>query len=133
MLTHDIVYLQLPLQIRYLPVLRSMAGVVGGVGSLDYDQIMHIRLAVSEVFEFVRRRAPPASALADGFGLGCTFDLGPDGLEILITPPGDVSFEHSGPEDEESLALLNSLMNAVEIDAAKRTLRMVMYASASRT
>ena len=111
---------------KYLPVLRSMAGVVGGISLLEYDQIMHLRLAVSEVFEFVRRRSR-ASACAIGTDLGCSFVIGPDKLEILITPPKDVSIEHRSPEDEESLGLLHSLMNLVEIDAEKGVVRMVKY------
>ena len=131
-MTHDIVHLRLPLRVKYLPVLRSMAGVLGGVSSLEYDQIMHLRLAVSEVFEFVRRRVPRASAYAEGIDLGCSFVIAPDKLEILITPPEDVSVEYRGPEDEESLALLKSLMNVVEIDTEKCIVRLVKYAPEPR-
>ena len=126
-LTYEIVHLRLPLRSVYLPVLRSIAGVLAGVSSLEYDQIMHLRLAVSEVFEFVRRRALLAGDHADGIDLGCSFVIGSDELEILITPSGDVSIEYSGPEDEESLALLNSLMNVVEIDTEKSMVRLVKY------
>ena len=108
-----------------------MAGVVGGVSSLGYDQIMQLRLAVSEAFEFVRR-LPLESAHADGIDLGCSFVIGPDKLEILITSPGHMSIEYRSAEDEETLALLNSLMNVVEIDPEKSLVRLVKYTSGPR-
>lgn len=107
--------------------------------SLGYDQIMQLRLAVSEVFELVSRRNPHKTAHADGetagadgIDLECSFVICPDKLEVLITASAHASVEYPGAEDEESLALLNSLMNVVEIDPETSLVRLVQYRAGSR-
>ena len=139
-LTSAIVHVRLPLRIEYLPVLRSMAGVVGGVSSLGYDQIMQLRLAVSEAFEFVSRRNPHKTAHADGESARRGWHR--SGVQLCDRPGqiGDpnnfsrahASIEYRSAEDEEILALLNSLMNVVEIDPEKSLVRLVKYTSGPR-
>lgn len=49
--TNDTIELRLPLKPQYLPILRATTGVVAGVVGFNYDEIMQLRVAVSEVFD----------------------------------------------------------------------------------
>ena len=49
--TNDVIQLRLPLKPEYLTLLRAAVGVIAGTISFNYDEIMQLRAAVSEVFD----------------------------------------------------------------------------------
>ncbi len=50
-MTDDLIELHLPPKAEYVPIVRALAGVIAGEMSFTYDEIVQIRVAVSELFE----------------------------------------------------------------------------------
>ena len=124
--TNDNIQLTIPLKAEYLPVLRATVGVIAGVLAFNYDEIMQLRVAVSEVFNLAMgqlREQPPAEVPE----LAVSISAQPDGLEILLTSPSGFLPVLDGLADDESLALLNSLLDKVEMSHGKAGVRMVKY------
>ena len=131
-MVYDIIELRLPLKSEYLPVLRTTTGVVAGSQSFGYDQIMQLRVAVTEVFDLAMDRLARAGQGATENELAVRFMMEPDKLEIMIAGPESYVVPPDSEEGKKSLALLKSLTDAVEfgIEAAGRTgVRMVKYKS----
>jgi len=112
--TDNTVELRLPLQDRYLPVLRATAGVVGGVMSFNYDEIMYLRVAIQEAFSVAMRWVQPAERESGLHGLTVRFLIKPGEMEVVMLGPRCSSDRASTKEDEESRAVMESLMDEVE-------------------
>ena len=126
---NDVVQIQLPLKPEFLPVLQGAVGVIAGTNDFGYDEIMQLRAAVSEVFELGISQLMPQP---EGLGineLSIDFNILTEGLEILITPSEDCPRSLDCSEDEETQAVLNSLMDEVEHNSNKAAVRMVKYRS----
>lgn len=63
--TNDTIELRLPLKPQYLPILRATTGVVAGVVGFNYDEIMQLRVAVSEVFDLALKHVTPGSEVSE--------------------------------------------------------------------
>ncbi|MCH8993835.1 MAG: UDP-N-acetylglucosamine 1-carboxyvinyltransferase, partial [Chloroflexi bacterium] len=50
-MTQDVIQMRLPLKSEYLPVLRAAVGVIAGGMEFTYDEVMQLRVAISEVFD----------------------------------------------------------------------------------
>ena len=124
----QIVQLRLPATPEYLSVLRATAGVVAGNLSFNYDEILQIRVAVSEAFGLAvdqARRPGDSTEISD---LTATFVVGPEALEILIAYPAAALETAAGGDESESRAVIESLVDAVEYrvePAGTRVIRMV--------
>lgn len=130
--TTDVIQLQLPLKPEYLPILRATTGVVAGVISFDYEEIMQLRVAVSEVFDLAIKHVTPGSGISEVNELAVRFSVYPDRMEFLIMGPKDYTSYLNTEEGKESLALLRSLMDELEFGAevvGNTVLRMVKYKS----
>lgn len=128
--TNDIIELRLPLKIEYLPILRATTGVVAGVARFNYDEIMQLRVAISEIFDLAMKYVMPVSGVSEANELTVRFSVYPDKIEILIAGPKDYTSYLNTDEGEESLALLRSLTDEVEFDAevaGKAVICMVKY------
>ena len=132
-MTGDIIELRLPLKPEYLSVLRATTGVIAGTLSFNYDEMMQLRVAVSEVFDLGIKHATPAGQAPEVKELAVRFAVEPGKIEILIAGPIDYTRHLDSEEDKESHALLKSLMDEVGFgaEAAGGTaLHMVKYKSA---
>ena len=110
--TGDLVELKVPLKSKYQAVLRSAVGVVAGVMNFNYDEIMHIRVAVSEVFDQAIEGGAGRESSGSS-GLDVRFAPHADRLEIMFAaPPGSAGTLESDAK-EESQALLRSLVDKV--------------------
>ena len=135
-MTTDRIELRMPLKLRYLNVLRAATGVIAGTISMNYDEVMQLRVATSAVFESAIKHllhGEPAPEVTD---LAVSFAVHPDRIEIVMT---DQAVYAGGPDSEdhrESLDLLRSLVDEVEfgIEADGKTfVRMVKTKSAEGT
>jgi len=130
--TNDVMELRLPLKSEYLPILRATTGVVAGVASFNYDEIMQLRVAVSEVFDLAIRHVMLGKGVSEVSDVVVRFSVYTDKIEILVTGPQDYTSYLNSEEGKESLALLRSLMDEVEFGAevaGKTVVRMVKYRS----
>ena len=110
----DTIELKLPLKADYLAVLRASAGVIAGGLSMTYDQVMQLRVALSEVFELALRSADcGGTAPAADDSLTVRFIVGPGTLEILVFGPDAYTGYLDQEVGRESKALLESLMDEV--------------------
>ncbi|TET40719.1 MAG: hypothetical protein E3J66_06535 [Dehalococcoidia bacterium] len=130
--TNDTVELRLPLKLEYSPILRATTGAVAGVISFNYDEIMQLRVAVSEVFEQAMKYVTPGRGVSEVNELAVRFLGYLDRIEILIAGPKDYTSHLNTQDGKESLALLRTLTDEVKFDAkvaGKSLVRMVKYKS----
>ena len=135
----DVIEVRLPLKADYLSVLRATIGVVAGGMSFNYDEIIQLRVAISEAFSMAIRWYTVAEPIPTSMELAVRelavrFTVEPDRLEILIPNPGEYQTPPSLEEEIESQALLESLMDEVEFggrESGKALLRMAKHKSAS--
>ena len=134
----DVLELRLPLKPQYIQLARAAAGVIAGGMSFNYDEVVQVRLAVAETFELTRLRAQSSNPEAEGAEVLIRFTVAPNRLEILmpsVQETGEESGAHAtSPEELESAALLESLMDMVELhgDAAGNpVIRLIKYRAAN--
>jgi anti-sigma regulatory factor (Ser/Thr protein kinase) len=121
----ETIEVKVPPKSKYLPLLRAAAGVVAGGLELDYDEILQLRVAVSEAFDMVTRQIGSNEAIDDSSEIVTVFVIRPDRLEVLVGDPG---FRRGAAEDskeKESRVILESLVDAVEIGAEERGHRVI--------
>ncbi len=131
-MTNDLLELRLPLKLRHLDVLRATAGVIAGTNSFTYDEILQIRVAVSELFEWALRRLSPEWMAWAQDNFVVSFRVEDNKLEVLVSGPSDFVQSLHGKGQEESLELLKSLMDEVTFRAEsvdKTLVGMVKYKS----
>lgn len=114
---NDIIELRLPVKSEYLPILRATTGVVAGAIPFNYDEIMQLRVAVTEVFDLAIKHVKAESVVSQVNELAVHFWIHDDEIEILIASPGDYTSYINREEGRENLALLRSLMDEVEFSA----------------
>ena len=109
----DVIEIRLPQNSDYLPLLRATAGVLAGIMSFNYDEIIQLRLAVSDAFSLAARRAGPDSAIASEISM--QFVVAAEKIEILIQNRPFIGRIDTELE-MESCAFLESLMDEVAFD-----------------
>lgn len=108
-------------------MLRATVGVIAGTMDFRYDDIIQLRVAMSEVFELANRHAAAQRWNTEAHQLDVRFEMQPDRLEIEITSYTELAGSLSGQDQQESRALLESLMDSVEVAVEDRMVRMVKY------
>ena len=114
----DVLELSLPPKAEYLPVIQAAAGVLAGTMSFNYDEIIHVRTAVAEAFDLAVRRIQRTASFTKPVDVRVRFSIMPEGLEVQIPAPQDDAGWIASQEDVESKALMESLMDEVELDSA---------------
>ena len=114
---HNVVELRVPLDLAYLPVLRGTAGVIAGTRSFTYDEVMQLRVGVSEVFDVALRHVARLDRFAKGNEIAFHFIAEPDGLQVIATYAGDFTAHPDTDEELKSQALLVSLLDDVQYQA----------------
>ena len=109
----DVIELRVPPKLEHQSVARAAIGVIAGGLSFNYDEIIQLRVAVSEAFEIMLRRVQRTSSEFSPSEVIIRFNTDVDSVEVLIPAwpsiPGYVATE----EDAESQALLESLMDEI--------------------
>jgi len=108
----DVIEIQLPQNSDYLPLLRATVGVLAGIMSFNYDEIIQLRLAVSDAFSLAERRAGQGRAIASHDAISMQFVVATDKIEILIQNRPFIGRIDTELE-MESCAFLESLMDEV--------------------
>ena len=126
-MTPDIIELRLPLKLEYLSVVRATVGVIAGTLGFTYDEVMQFRAALSEIFELATHLAEHESADNPG-DISFRFEPQQDGLRVRVGAAVNVVRDLVAEDQDESRALLDSLMDSVEFDT-DGTVHMVKYRS----
>jgi len=108
----DVIEIRLPRNSDYLPLLRATVGVLAGIMSFDYDEIIQLRVAVSDAFSLAARTAGHDSAVAGQDEISMQFLVAADKIEILIQNRPFIRRIDTELE-MESCAFLESLMDEV--------------------
>lgn len=116
-LPDNVVDLRVPLDPTYLPVLRGTAGVIAGTTSFNYDEVIQLRVAVSELFTVALRHLAHIEPSSRTNEIAFRFIVEPDGLEIQATYAAEFTGHPDTEEELESLALLSSLLDEVQYEA----------------
>ncbi|MCH8206848.1 MAG: hypothetical protein IH956_07560 [Chloroflexi bacterium] len=122
----EVTVLCVPLKSEYVSVLRATAGVIAGNMTFNYDEIMQVRIAVSEVFDLGVKQVAPEGP-ADSAQITFSFARHLRALEIVVTEPEGVGHALALPEWQESRALIETLMDEVELGGEGSAVRMVKY------
>ena len=113
----DVIELRVPPKLVHQSVARAAIGVIAGGLSFNYDEIIQLRVAVSEAFEIMLRRVEQTNPEAAPLEVTIRFSTDTGSIEVLIPAwpsiPGYVATE----EDAESQALLESLMYEVQLNS----------------
>lgn len=119
-MTTERLELRLPLKSQYDTVLRAATGVIAGMASFPFDEVMQVRVAVSEVFAMMMQQLPLGDDLpqkesnSGESSVVVKVAIQPDGIEILMTSPPEYRGLWDAPERQETVALLETLMDEVE-------------------
>ena len=126
----DVVELRLPPKDEYLPVIRAAAGVLAGGLSFNYDEVIQLRTAVAEAFELMFRRTLQGTSVATPLEITVRFTITSHILEVFFPTNPDVTGQQSFQGEVESKALLESLVDEVELDGeagGAPSIRLVKY------
>ena len=126
----DVLELRLPLKAEYLPLVRATAGVLAGGMSFTYDQVIQVRTAVAEAFDLTVRRTAQKAPLSPPVELTVRFTITPDRLEVFLPTQLNDTAPLATDEEVESKALMESLVDEVELDgeaSGATSIRLVKY------
>ena len=126
----DVIELRLPPRSEYLTLVRAAVGVISGGMPFSYDEIIQLRVAISEAVQMVTQWATQGETKPIEAQLVVRFTVDSDRLAILLTVPDGAARSGTAEPDEEGPALLQSLVDEVEFGgdaAAELSIRMVKY------
>lgn len=116
----DVIELRVPPKLVHQSVARAAIGVIAGGLSFNYDEIIQLRVAVSEAFEIMLRRVEQTSPEASPLEVTIRFSTDADSIEVLIPAWPSIPSYVATEEDAESQALLESLMDEVQLNSGSQ-------------
>ena len=114
----DVIELRVPPKLEHQSVARAAIGVIAGDLSFNYDEIIQLRVAVSEAFEIMLRRVQRTSPESSPKEVIIRFITDPDSVEVTIPAWPSIPGYAETEEDAESKALLESLMDETKLNGA---------------
>ncbi len=114
-MTTDVIELRVPPKAQFLPVIRANIGVIAGGVSFDYDQIIQLRTAVAEAFEIAIGCVSQGEPSTPPQEVVVRFSVNAGGIEVLVTSDGPYEPPSGGEEGLEIRALLESLVDQLEM------------------
>ena len=112
----DVIELRVPPKLEHQSVARAAIGVIAGGLSFNYDEIIQLRVAVSEAFEIMLRRVQRTSPESSPSEVIIRFNMDTDSVEVLIPAWPSIASYVATEEDAESQALLESLMDEIKLN-----------------
>ena len=112
----DVIEIRVPPKLEHQQVARSAIGVIAGGISFNYDEIIQLRVAMSEAYEIMLRRVQQADSGSAPSEVTILFNIDTDSIEVLIPPWPLIAGYAATEEDEESKALLESLMDEIHLN-----------------
>ncbi len=129
----DVIEVRLPPTRDYLPLLRATVGVLAGIMLFNYDEIIQLRVAVSEAFDLAIRWAKQEGTPANPGEVSLRFVVAADRIKILVSNrPGFIG-QIDIEREVESCAILESLMDEVRFGsgaANEPLISMTKYSAA---
>ena len=102
----DVIEIKLPPSSEYLAVVRATIGVIAGNMSFNYDEVIQLRVAASEVFNLAMEWVSQEAAASASRELALQFIVEGNKLEILVPNQINYTVSLTGDEMVESRALL---------------------------
>lgn len=112
----DVIEIRIPPKLKHQQVARSAIGVIAGGISFNYDEIIQLRVAMSEAFEIMLRRVQRADSGSSPSEVTILFNIDTDSIEVLIPRWPRIAGYAATEEDDESRALLESLMDEIHLN-----------------
>ena len=113
----DLLELRLPPNSLYQSVVRAVTTVLAGEMSFTYDDVIQLRVAAAEVFDLAVLAAGPQAPEQ----VVVQFQTYPDHIEIAASCDHQSLTDYvSSPGGQESVVLLQSLMDQAEIGTVGR-------------
>ena len=109
----DVIEVRLPPTPDYLPIVRATVGVLSGIMSFNYDEIIQLRVAVSEAFNLATRWAKKEDGVNSPDEVSMRFVVAVDKIEILVTNRLGFTGQIDTESEMESCTTLKSLMDEV--------------------
>lgn len=125
----DIIEVRLPINSDYLPLLRANVGVIAGIMLFNYDEILQLRVAVSEAFNLAIRWA---NKEGDDEVL-MRFVVKTNEIEILITGRRGFIGKIDAEQEVESFATLKALMDQVRFGDGAQNEPMIRMTKTNTT
>ena len=110
----DVIEWRLPPRSEYLTLVRAAVGVISGGMSFNYDEIIQLRVAISEAAQMATQWAIPNESEDTGAQLVVRFTVQPDRLVLLLTVSAGLAGAAAGEPDDAGRPLLQILVDAVE-------------------
>ena len=79
----DIIEIRLPPTSQYLPLLNAGVGVLAGILEFNYDDILQLRIAVSEAFELTTRWAEKADDASGPDEISIRFIVAANKIDLI--------------------------------------------------
>ena len=115
---------------------RAAIGVIASGLSFNYDEVNQLRVAMSEAFEMILRRVALVNPQYSPSVVTIRFITNSDNIEVLIPPWPSFAGYAPTEEDDESRALLESLMDEINLggdgDDGEPVVRMLKRREAAR-
>jgi len=112
----DVIELRVPPKLEHQSVARAAIGVIASDLSFNHDEIIQLRVAVSEALEIMLRRVQRASPVSSPSEVTIRFSTDTDSIEVVISAWPSISGYVATKEDAESQAILESLMDEILIN-----------------
>ena len=109
----DVIEVRLPPAPDYLPLLRATVGVLAGIKSFNYDEIIQLRIAISEAFDLATRRAKQEGTPTNSDEVSIRFVVAENRIQILVSNRPGFTGQIDIEREVESCAILESLMDEV--------------------
>ena len=129
----DVIEMRLPTRPEYVSVLRATAGIIAGEMSFSYDEVLNIRVAVSEAFMMAMSCVGPGEGIEE---ITVRFSIGATGLEVLIPAPRTYFHDPRSQGEMERRMLLGSLVDKLELGSGatgEPMVRMLKHRSRAGT
>ncbi len=109
----DVIEVRLPPTPEYQPLLRATVGALAGIALFNYNEIIQLRVAVSEAFSLATKCVKRKGAPTSSDEVLMRFIVATNRLEILVRKwPGSIG-QIDTEREVESCSLIESLMDEV--------------------
>lgn len=111
----DVIDLRLPPKAAYRTALRAILGAIAATVSFNYDEIMQLRVAVSEAFDMAVRHMAQGPQAPEEAGVDIRFIITADKIEFTVSAPFDSGKILGDEPDIESQGVLRGMMDEVDL------------------
>ncbi|MCH8087139.1 MAG: ATP-binding protein [Chloroflexi bacterium] len=111
----DVIDLRLPPKAAYRTALRAILGAIAATVSFNYDEIMQLRIAVSDAFDMAVRHMAQRPQAPEEAGVDIRFIITADTIEFTVSAPFDGGKILGDEPDFESQGVIRGIMDEVDL------------------